>query len=152
MANYKSLAQRDALADELAKRPGISSYSQLKALDSSNNPLLTVAATIPLISTGPGAFIRISPPDSLFLNVVGHAQDVFQGNICDIAFEAAPLGTNTIAITTPIISAAVQMGMRVRVWEEDSGTEPHIHTFADATKLKYSFDPSVQYPSPIIGQ
>lgn len=142
-ASYKSVALRDELASNLAVR--LSSLARTKGFDSNQFPTLQVGTGA---IGSQSAFIRIKPLDSINVDVLGLAQNVFTPHIVQLVLEMSSvtdvqlLTMQTLGILMPALAA---IGARLEVYMSANGNAADV---ADITagNLKSTFDLQVQYP------
>jgi hypothetical protein len=141
--SYKSVALRDELSSSLAVR--LSALSRTKGFDSSQNPTLQLGAGT---AGTQSAFIRIKPLDSINVDVLGLAQNVWTPHIVQLVLETSSVaGVQLLLMTTLgiLMPALASIGARLEVYMSANGTAADASQIT-AANLKSTFDLQVQYP------
>lgn len=142
-ASYKSVALRDELNSNLAVR--LSALARLKGFDASQFPTL-------LLGTGAAgsqsAFIRIKPLDSINVDVLGLAQNVFTPHVVQLVLEMSTITDvqlmtmQNLGILMPALAA---IGARLEIYMSANTVAVSVAAIT-AGNLKSTFDLQVQYP------
>lgn len=144
MANsYKAVAFRDQLNSDLALR--LSALARTKGFDASNNPTLLVGAGT---AGSQSAFIRVKQLDSINVDVLGLAQNVFTPHVVQLVLEMSTVTDCPLMIMqnlAPLMGELLKMGCRLEVYETANTTAPTVAGII-AGNLKATFDGHIQYP------
>lgn len=144
-ADYKSIALRAELADELKKR--FSALAVVEGFDANGNPSLTMGAGV---AAGRNAIIIVKAIDwPLAKDVLGLPATVFNPHVIQMVTEGeVTAGAGADALTTSdvlaLFSVISKRGTRVEHYESAAGVAPTAAA-AIAGNLKASYEPDLYF-------